>query len=269
MAWLKIQSGISTNKKIARLSELRKWGKFETIGFMVSFWIWAAENFDSGEIGDLSDSEIGFILGLKEPVKIIADLQSAGFLDDDKKIHEWGIHQKEFLRSKYQYEPERFKEILLLYNGIKKDFKVIKKELKGNTIEKRREEKRREDREEKKETTTATAPDAESECKKPVNWENCHTDLQRLVAHYVAAEMPELFASATQAQAAGIFKRYGRAASEILAVAGNLETAKAAFDKSRACFNSKNLSWNLSTIAKNIGEFTNSVMEEKINGNRK
>lgn len=99
--------------------------------------------------------------------------------------------------------------------------------------------------------------------KKSVNWENCNTDLQRLVAHYVKIEMPELYHSATQSQSTGIFKRYGRAASEILAVAGNLDTAIKSFDSARMFFIQKNLSWNLSTVAKNIGEFVNEIIGEK------
>jgi hypothetical protein len=114
-----------------------------------------------------------------------------------------------------------------------------------------------------KNTTMPEATVAANDGQKPVNWENCRTDLQRFIAHYVRLEMPALYQNATQAQANGVFKRYGRAASEILAVAGDLTTAKAAFDKGRAVFGAKGLSWNLSTISKNIAEFVNYSMGEK------
>ncbi len=97
----------------------------------------------------------------------------------------------------------------------------------------------------------------------PVNWENCRSDHQRFIAYYVAKEMPELYKNATQAQANGLFKRYGRAASEVLSVSGDIDTARAAFDLGRAYFVQKGLPWNLSTISKNIGEFVNSVITNK------
>ena len=96
-----------------------------------------------------------------------------------------------------------------------------------------------------------------------VDWKNCKSDIQRLIAHYVWSEMPELYQKATQAQANGVFKRYGQAASDILAVAGDIETAKRAFDLAKAYFNEKELSWNLSSVAKNIAEFVNSAIQEK------
>lgn len=130
MSWIKVQNGIGTNKKIARLCSLRKWDKFQTIGFMVSFWVWAAENFDSGEIGDLLDSDVGFTLGLDSPENILSDMEKAGFIDSDKKLHDWGEHQKEYLRSKYQYRPDRLKEVLSLYNAIITPLNSDKKEKK-------------------------------------------------------------------------------------------------------------------------------------------
>ena len=100
----------------------------------------------------------------------------------------------------------------------------------------------------------------------PVNWGNCTSDLQRFIAHYVKAEMPEMYAKATQDQANGIFKRYGRDASDILKVAGTLDIAKRAFDLAMSHYSDKELAWNLSTVAKNIGEFANMAMQEVSNG---
>jgi hypothetical protein len=98
---------------------------------------------------------------------------------------------------------------------------------------------------------------------KSVNWDNCRSDLQRLLAYYVSVETPDLYKTATQAQANGVFKRYGRAASELLAVAGDLPTAKRAFDLAMAHFNKRGLSWNLSSVAANSAEFVNQAIGEK------
>jgi hypothetical protein len=122
-------------------------------------------------------------------------------------------------------------------------------------------EKKRKEKERKDTTTTAGAGGVEMA--KTVNWDKCHNDIQRLLAYYVSIETPVLYKTATQAQANGVFKRYGRAASEILAVAGDLPTSKRAFDLAMAHFNKKGLSWNLSTVAANCAEFVNQAIGEK------
>lgn len=112
-----------------------------------------------------------------------------------------------------------------------------------------------------KNTDTAQAePGAEIVGNPPVNWDNCRSDLQRFITYYVKVEFPELYQTTTTKQATGIFKRYGKAGSEILSVAGDLDTAKAAFDSARAYFMKQGLSWNLSTVAKNCGEFINEAI---------
>lgn len=98
--------------------------------------------------------------------------------------------------------------------------------------------------------------------KQPINWENCTTDLQRLICHYIKTEMPALYQNATQGQATEIFKRYGRDASSILKVAGSVDIAIKSYYKSRNWFKGKGLAWNLSSVARNIGEFVALVLKE-------
>lgn len=118
-------------------------------------------------------------------------------------------------------------------------------------------------KEKKEHTTTAAVATAG-----PVNWDNCKSDLQRFLSHYIKSEMPDLYVSATKEQANGLFKRYGRAASEILAVAGSLNLACRAFDLARAYFTKKGLSWNLSTVSANIAEFVNEAIKDQLNGTK-
>ena len=131
---------------------------------------------------------------------------------------------------------------------------------------------------EKEKSPQTPLKEKEKDCKKEIRseqvrgvggvcWENCNSDIQRFLGYYAKVEMPDLYNNAKQAQVNGFFKRYCKAASEVLAIAGDLDTAKRAFDLSRAYFNGKGLSWNLSTVSKNIGEFVNQALSERRKAN--
>ena len=104
---------------------------------------------------------------------------------------------------------------------------------------------------------------------KPVDWSKCNTELQSFMAYYIKEEMPAIYKSGTQSQVSGLFKRFGRPASELLSIAGSLPIAIRVFELSRAFYNKKGLSWNLSTVLANSGDFLNQALQEKINGNGK
>ena len=97
-----------------------------------------------------------------------------------------------------------------------------------------------------------------------VDWTNCSSDLQRFVSWWVSVEQPEVFKSATIAQAEGIFKRNGRAASSILKSCGNLDLAIKSAQKAREYYHSKGLDFSINAIERNVDYYLNAVkMEEK------
>ena len=94
MSWIKIQNGLVSNKKTARLAGQMKWKKLEAIGFMVSLWIWALENCEDGQLRDISDGEIAFAVGLDSAYGILKALKSSGFVDENPlRLHDWAAHQ--------------------------------------------------------------------------------------------------------------------------------------------------------------------------------
>lgn len=118
-------------------------------------------------------------------------------------------------------------------------------------IEKNRIKKNREEKNILKETTL-------------VDWSNCSSDLQRFISWWVSVEQPEVFKSATIAQAEGIFKRNGAAASSILKSCGGLDLAVKSSQKARDYYHSKGLDFSINAIERNIDYYLNSVkMEEK------
>ena len=116
MSWLKIQAGLVTNKKTARLAGQMKWKKLEAVGFLVSFWIWAIENCEGGLLRDISDSELAFAVGVENAEGILAALKNSGLVDSDPlRIHDWPEHQGDYLRSKYRKSPEKYAAIFNQY----------------------------------------------------------------------------------------------------------------------------------------------------------
>ena len=116
MAWIKIQNGLVTNKKTARLAGQMKWTKLQAVGFLVSFWIWAVENCEDGQLKDITDNEIAFAVGLESAEGILRALRVSGLVDNTPlRIHDWPEYQHEYLRGKYRREPEKHQKIIDLY----------------------------------------------------------------------------------------------------------------------------------------------------------
>ena len=122
--------------------------------------------------------------------------------------------------------------------------------------EKRVEEKREED-------TTTSAGAVESEASKAVNWENCKTDSQRLMAKYIKQTQPAVYASATVTQATAHFKRHGKALKSILEQAGSVDIALRVIDLAQAYYEKKGFDWNLDTVDRACGDFINLALKEK------
>lgn len=253
MSWIKIQNGLVTNKKTARLAGQMKWKKLEAIGFMVSFWIWALENCEDGQLKDISDNEIAFAVGMDSAPGILEALKVSGFVDNKPlRIHDWPEYQHEFLRAKYRREPEKHQKIMDLY----------RRSTGTNTD-------RKTDRQIDSKKETTTAPEAEPakavvDGSKPVNWANCKSPIQRIIARYVELGQPALYAYATQAEATGLFKEQGKAVGPILAqCGGNVDTAVRVVELAAAYYGKKGLDWSLYAVAKNCGDFLNTVKKEQ------
>lgn len=261
MSWIKIQNGLVSNKKTARLAREMSWTRHQAIGFLVDFWIWAGENCDDGQLKDVTDADIGFATGLPNPEGVMAAMATVGLVDTEPRmqIHEWATHQRERIRSKYKRYPEKIESIESLYrnctgnvpdkSGTKLDKKVSKKVSK-------QEKQAREER-------NATPRNAAKRgVFGPGVWEKQDSNSRRLISHYIKTDLPETYERATQEQAEVIFRQYGKAATTILqAAGGDLGRARKAFDLAVEHFRGRELSWNLSTVAKHISEFVNKAMK--------
>ena len=258
MAWIKSYQEIERHPKTLILMKEMNWPLDVAISKLHRLWWWCADYAWDGDLSKHDPDIISAAIGCPDMKGdfLIAALVKAGFVDTSPslRLHDWWAHFGDFLRGRFARTPDKWQQIEACYAVAS----VAKVKQFGTCSPLNKEKK---ERKEKKYTTTAGAGGVE--VVKPVNWDNCHNDIQRLLAYYVSIETPELYKTATQSQANGVFKRYGRAASELLAVAGDLPTAKRAFDLAMAHFNKKGLSWNLSTVAANCAEFVNQAIGEK------
>jgi hypothetical protein len=116
MSWIKIEHGLIAHKKTIRLAARRNWSRAETVGALVSLWVWACESADSGVLGDMEDVEIGAACGVGNSAGLKNDLIYSGFLTDSPlKLHDWPNRQREFLAGRYTRKPEQLREIIALH----------------------------------------------------------------------------------------------------------------------------------------------------------
>lgn len=82
-------------------------------------WAYAAENQPDGDFSGYTDGEIAGLIGYhKDPAKMLEALLQAGFIDSDRKIHDWAEHnayhqvfaQRASKAAKVKWEKERTKE---------------------------------------------------------------------------------------------------------------------------------------------------------------
>ena len=120
---------------------------------------------------------------------------------------------------------------------------------------------------EKNTTTVPDKPDTDIGLK-PVNWQNCKSDLQRVIAHYVKVSNPALYApgACTHAQATAIFKVQGKAVGPLLAQCGDVATTCRVIDMAAKYYYSKGLDWSLYAVSKNCIDYLSQIAKEKSYG---
>lgn len=105
---------------------------------------------------------------------------------------------------------------------------------------------------------------------KAVNWENCKTDIQRVVAHYVKITTPHLYApgACTQSQATAIFKVQGKAVAPLIAQCGDVPTTCRVIDLAAKYYHGRGLDWSLHAVSKSCTDYLNQIAKEKSYGKK-
>lgn len=97
MAWIKVEQTLPTHRKTLALAPLLgkkrlPGGAQQAVGLMVTFWLWALDNYPDGCLKGVLPVVIASAVGWdeKDADALMDALVGAGFLDEDWTIHDWG-----------------------------------------------------------------------------------------------------------------------------------------------------------------------------------
>ena len=72
MRWIKVHQSIGNHRKVLKAAELLRVREAEVIGYLVLFWLWAADNTRNGVI-DVEPKVIARICGWKKIPRLLVD----------------------------------------------------------------------------------------------------------------------------------------------------------------------------------------------------
>lgn len=90
MAWLRSEQSLAGHPKTKRAARALSISIPAMIGHLHCLWYWAMDYAPEGDLGEFEDWELGeAALYEGDPAGFIEALISAGFIDQDRKIHDW------------------------------------------------------------------------------------------------------------------------------------------------------------------------------------
>jgi len=91
MAWIELHQTLPTNKKTIRLKNLLRIKVPQAVGHLCILWLWALDNAPDGDLSGFTADEIAEFAQWpgKSPEEFLGALISAGFVDENMRIHDW------------------------------------------------------------------------------------------------------------------------------------------------------------------------------------
>ena len=121
--WIQVYSNLITHPKTSKLADLLKLSSKATVpnvvatGMLISIWTWAIQNAYNGDLSDCSDRTIADAARYRQNPKLfVSALMEAGWLDPDKKLHNWDhyatllIEQEDSRRAKSKERVKRYRD---------------------------------------------------------------------------------------------------------------------------------------------------------------
>lgn len=94
--WVQVYSNLPSHPKVTRLADELNLSSAVVdpdtvaVGILVSLWTWAIQNAYTGDLSAVSDRSIAAACRWKrKPETLVRALTAAGWLDDDRRIHDW------------------------------------------------------------------------------------------------------------------------------------------------------------------------------------
>ncbi len=90
MAWIMSHQSLARHPKTRKLARLLGISLPDAIGRLHLLWWWALDYADDGDLSGFDDSDIAdAMLWEGDPTALTAALVASGFMDEDRKIHDW------------------------------------------------------------------------------------------------------------------------------------------------------------------------------------
>jgi hypothetical protein len=88
--WAPVYQSLWTHRKTFELAALLGINETYAGAHLVRLWTWAIDNAPDGDVADLSDRAIAYGAGWSQEVSLfVGALIKAGFLDADRRLHDW------------------------------------------------------------------------------------------------------------------------------------------------------------------------------------
>lgn len=90
MAWIELHQTLPQNKKTLRFKNILNIKTPQAVGHLCMLWLWALDNAQDGDLSSFTNKEIAEVSGYDKKVdEFIEALHTAGFIDENKCIHDW------------------------------------------------------------------------------------------------------------------------------------------------------------------------------------
>jgi hypothetical protein len=103
MAWIKSHQELRNHPKLVRLASKLRINKCQAIGHLHFLWWWALDYAPKGDISAFTSAEITAASDWAgDPAQFDRALHETGWIDDNKKLHDWKHYGGKYLKTKIQ-----------------------------------------------------------------------------------------------------------------------------------------------------------------------
>lgn len=90
MAWIELHQAVWTHRKTFAFAEALGLDADTAVAKLARLWSWALDNAPDGDCSSLSDAVIAYGANwVGEPAQFVQALSESGYLDADRKLHDW------------------------------------------------------------------------------------------------------------------------------------------------------------------------------------
>lgn len=116
MPWIESHTVLLRHRKVIELAADLKIRKAYAMGHLHALWHSAIEQQENGDLSAWSDAMIANAADYSgDPKRLVHSLKRRGWLERNRRLHDWWDYAGPFLRSKYKRNPEKWERVRSLY----------------------------------------------------------------------------------------------------------------------------------------------------------